>query len=80
MVLCGLGMQQYAMHNAAIQKTTFFEIGVYLETAVFVTKSPSNKSFLSYTNNLSQSGSLYWDTNDCLKSYCWCEKFAYIYF
>ena len=25
MVLCGLGMQQYAMHNAAIQKTT----GVY---------------------------------------------------
>ena len=24
MVLCGLGMQQYAMHNATIQKTTFF--------------------------------------------------------
>ena len=28
-VLCGLGMQQYAMHNATIQKTTFFELGVY---------------------------------------------------
>ena len=28
MVLCGLGMQQYAMHNATIQKTTFFELGV----------------------------------------------------
>ena len=28
MVLCGLGMQQYAMHNATIQKTTFFEFGV----------------------------------------------------
>ena len=25
---CGLGMQQYAMHNATIQKTTFFELGV----------------------------------------------------
>ena len=29
MVLCGLGMQQYAMHNATIQKTTFFELGVW---------------------------------------------------
>ena len=29
MVFCGLGMQQYAMHNATIQKTTFFELGVY---------------------------------------------------
>ena len=29
MVLCGLGMQQCTMHNAAIQKTTFFELGVY---------------------------------------------------
>ena len=29
MVLCGLGMQQCAMHNEAIQKTTFFELGVY---------------------------------------------------
>ena len=28
MVLCGLGMQQYIMHNATIQKTTFFELGV----------------------------------------------------
>ena len=28
MVLCGLGMQQCAMHNATIQKTTFFELGV----------------------------------------------------
>ena len=25
MVLCRLGMQQYAIHNATIQKTTFFE-------------------------------------------------------
>ena len=30
MVLCGLGMQQCAMHNATIQKTTFFELGVYV--------------------------------------------------
>ena len=30
MVLCGLGMQQCAMHNATIQKTTFFELGVYI--------------------------------------------------
>ena len=29
MVLCGLSMQQYAMHIATIQKTTFFELGVY---------------------------------------------------
>ena len=28
MVLCVLGMQQCAMHNATIQKTTFFELGV----------------------------------------------------
>ena len=28
MMLCGLGMQQYTMHNATIQKTTFFELGV----------------------------------------------------
>ena len=29
MVRCRLGMQQRAMHNATIQKTTFFELGVY---------------------------------------------------
>ena len=29
MVRCGMGMQQCAMHNAKIQKTTFFELGVY---------------------------------------------------
>ena len=29
MVLCSLGMQQRAMHNVTIQKTTFFELGVY---------------------------------------------------
>ena len=28
MVLCGLGMQQYTMHSATIQKKTFFDIGV----------------------------------------------------
>ena len=27
MMLCGQGMQQCAMHNAAIQKTTLFELG-----------------------------------------------------
>ena len=32
MVLCGLGMQQCAMHNATIQKTTFFELGVSTNT------------------------------------------------
>ena len=30
MVLCGLGMQQYAMHNATTQETIFFELGVYV--------------------------------------------------
>ena len=30
-MLCGLGMQQYAMHNATIQKTTFIELGVYMD-------------------------------------------------
>ena len=30
MVLCGLGMQQCAMHNATILKITFFELGVYM--------------------------------------------------
>ena len=30
MVLCGLGMQQCAIYNAAIQKTTFFNLGVQL--------------------------------------------------
>ena len=29
MVLCGLGMQQCAMQNATIQKTTFSELGPY---------------------------------------------------
>ena len=29
-VHCGLGMQQCAMHNATIQKATFFELGVYV--------------------------------------------------
>ena len=30
-VLCSLGVQQYAMRNAAVHKTTFFELGVYVE-------------------------------------------------
>ena len=30
MVLCVLGMQQYAMHNATNEKTTFFESGVII--------------------------------------------------
>ena len=29
MVLCSMGMQQCTVHNATIQKTTFFELGVY---------------------------------------------------
>ena len=36
MVLCGLGMQQYAMHNETIQKTAFFELGVYTLKKVIV--------------------------------------------
>ena len=32
MVLCGLGMQQYVMHNATTQKTIFFELGVHTHT------------------------------------------------
>ena len=34
MVLCGLGMQQCAMHNATVQKTTFFELGVYIDNQI----------------------------------------------
>ena len=30
MVRCSQGMQQSAMHSATIQRTTFFELGVYL--------------------------------------------------
>ena len=30
MMHCDLGMQQCAMHNTTIQKTTFFELGVFL--------------------------------------------------
>ena len=37
MVLCGLGMQQCAMHNATIQKTTFFELSVYRQEGFFET-------------------------------------------
>ena len=29
-MLCGFDMQQCAMHSATIQKTTFFELGVYI--------------------------------------------------
>ena len=29
-VRCGLGMQQCTMHSATIQKTTYFELGVYV--------------------------------------------------
>ena len=29
MVLCGLGIKECAMHNTTIQKTTFFELGVF---------------------------------------------------
>ena len=35
MVRCGLGMQQCAMHNATIQNTNFFELGVLLYFCVF---------------------------------------------
>ena len=46
MVLCGLGMQQCAIHNATIQKTTFFELGVYYlsETSY----SSESTSYLAY--------------------------------
>ena len=37
MVLCSFGIQQSAMHNATIQKTTFFELGVCYMT--FFTRS-----------------------------------------
>ena len=36
MVHCGLGMQQCAMHNATIQKRTFFELGVYVVSIVLL--------------------------------------------
>ena len=35
-VLCGLGMQQCAMHNATIQKTTFFELGVFYKNGTLL--------------------------------------------
>ena len=35
MVRCGLGTQQCAMHNATIQKTAFFVLGVFLTTRLF---------------------------------------------
>ena len=34
MVVCGLGMQQYAMHIVTIQKTTFFELGVCISRVI----------------------------------------------
>ena len=36
MVLCGLGKQQYAMRNATIHETTFFELGVYIYVCMYV--------------------------------------------
>ena len=51
MVLCGLGMQQYAMHNATIQKTTFFELGVDLED-VHVKHTPWYNVELKTTYNI----------------------------
>ena len=35
MVLCGLGMQQYTMLNATIQKKIFYELGVYIYTYMY---------------------------------------------
>ena len=35
-MLCGLGMQQYAMHSATIQKTTFFELGVFIIYVIII--------------------------------------------
>ena len=43
-MLSGRGMQQWAMHNATIQKTTIFDIGVY----VLVTVYKSNRSVTTY--------------------------------
>ena len=40
-VRCGLGMQPGAMHNAAIQKTTFLELCVYNKQNVNGTESSS---------------------------------------
>ena len=47
MVLCGLGMQQCAMHNATIQKTTFFESGVIF---LFITLHIILLKFQSFQN------------------------------
>ena len=45
MALCGLGMQQCAMHNATIQKTTFYELGVYLSNEVPLKAELQNKDY-----------------------------------
>ena len=47
MVLCGLGMQQCAMHNATIQQTTFFELGIYqkLKYTELFTIRPSSLNY-----------------------------------
>ena len=37
MVLCGLGMQQYAMPNAIIKKITFFLIRCMLHLFIIIT-------------------------------------------
>ena len=51
MVLCGLGMQQYAMYNATIQKTTFFELGVYIYQ--YYLHGIDRKQVLVYSSKLS---------------------------
>ena len=50
MVHCGLGMQQCTMDNATIQKTTFFELGVYMYIYIYVVLKQSavaHRVFLS---------------------------------
>ena len=39
MVRCGMGMQQCAMHNATIQKTTFFELSLYWTSEMHVAQN-----------------------------------------
>ena len=46
MVRCGLGMQQGVMHNATIQKTTFFELGYTVQCGVVLPNLTERCTFL----------------------------------
>ena len=54
MVRCGLGMQQCAMHNATIQKTTCFEMGVYVLLLDSTTEMEKGRGFICILSSLNK--------------------------